>query len=250
LIHAAAEAGNVDILSLLLDAGSDPNMAEGERLEEEDGPEFQGPEFQSRCVPLHYAARAGHEEAVALLLARSAVANVADHCGGTPLHGARTQQIAEALLKAGADPNAICWMRYFDERLGWYFAGSPLHVAVHDVARIRALVGHGARVDASDHITGRTALHYAAAWGQLETVEALLELGADPNAMAEMAEYSETLRMTPLHYAAREGQEKVVRELLKSGANAGVRGGCYGETARELAVKAGHSVIAAMLAAR
>jgi ankyrin repeat protein len=207
LIHAAAETGNVDAISLLLNAGCDPNMAEGERLDE--------PGY----APLHYAARAGHEEAVALLLARGAIASVADYYGDTPLHGALTPKIAETLLKGGADPNAICWTRYFDEALGWHFAGSPLHGAVHDAAIIRVLVGHGAKVDGSDHITGRTALHYAAARGQVEAIGTLLESGADPNITCEVAVYGDlTLRWTPLQYAARQGHESIVRVLLAAGA--------------------------------
>jgi cytohesin len=212
VIHLAAELGNVDIISLLLDAGADPNLAEGKRLEED-----QPTRYQPGYVSLHYAARAGHEEAVALLLARGAAANAEDYCGGTPLHVAHTPRIAEALLLCGADPNAICWMRHCDEVLGWHFVGSPLHVAAQQPI-IRMLIGNGANVDGSDHITKRTALHYAAARGRAEAVEALLELGADPNASAEVPDYTETRLITPLHYAALGAHEEIVRLLLAAGA--------------------------------
>ncbi|XP_034411687.1 ankyrin repeat domain-containing protein 45-like [Cyclopterus lumpus] len=43
----------------------------------------------------------------------------------------------------------------------------------------RELVGHGAPVHAQT-VRGYSSLHLAACWGHLETVRALLELGADP----------------------------------------------------------------------
>ncbi|MFM9966942.1 MAG: ankyrin repeat domain-containing protein [Burkholderiales bacterium] len=246
VIHAAAEVGRVDMLSVLLDAGADPNMPEGERIDDENG--FV---YQPGYAPLHYAAREGHAEAVNLLLTRGAMATATDHTGGTPLHAVQKVQIAEALLKAGADPNADCCMRYFDEILGWHFAGRPLHGAAQcgNVELIRALVDHCAMVDGTDHITARTALHYAAARGRTEAVEVLLQCGANLDAMSDEAGYAESYHMTPLHYAAREGHKEVVRLLLKAGANAGLKGGWERETARKIAAEAGHHGIAAMLAA-
>jgi ankyrin repeat protein len=246
LIHCAAKSGRVDVISAMLDFGADPNMPEGERIADEDTPVFYQPGF----VPLHYAVEAGHEKATALLLDRGAVANVADCWGATPLHNARKPLIAQALLKAGADPNAICWMRYFDEEsLGWYFAGSPLHTAGQDGAIIRMLVSHGADVNLeADHITKRTALHYAAALGNSAVMQELLDLKADPNALAKIPGYNSSSRMTPLHYAARNGHENAVRILLRAGARADVPGGERGETALALAKAARHRKIAFILA--
>jgi ankyrin repeat protein len=237
LIHAAAKSGRADLLAVLLDFGADPNMPEGRRFDDEDRVQYV-PGY----MPLHHAAGAGDEDAVNLLLSRGANANGADYGDGTPLHAAQTPQIAEALLKSGADPNALCRMRYFDLELGWHFAGSPLHTAGNNVSLIRTLVGHGARVDVTDHLTGRTALHYAAARGHAPAVEVLLELGANPNAICEYAEYGGVYRYTPLHYGASNGHEDVVRELLDSGAVAQL------ETAYDFARKAGHHKVASILA--
>jgi ankyrin repeat protein len=233
LIHAAAGSGRADLLAVLLNLGADPNMPEGK------GHEFEGHvDYLPGYRPLHYAARAGIGELVDLLLSRGAFANIANDYGITPLHEAPTPQIAEALLKAGADPNVVCFHRYIEEQLGWHFAGSPLHTARNNVALIRTLVGHGARVDIADHITRRTALHYAAARGHAAAAGMLLELGADPNAVCEDDGY----KYTPLHYGARSGHEDVVRELLDSGAVAHL------EIARDFAKKAGHHKIASILA--
>ena len=60
-------------------------------------------------TPLHLAARSGHANVVAVLLAKGADVNATDHIGETPLHLAANegrQEIAEKLLAAGADVNA------------------------------------------------------------------------------------------------------------------------------------------------
>ena len=76
------------------------------------------------------------------------------------------------------------------------------------------LLQNGAFVDAncSTHsFCHKTPLHSASNWGYPETVQILLNHGADVNAIDENLE-------TPLHFAARRGHEKVVEILLKHGA--------------------------------
>lgn len=59
---------------------------------------------------------------------------------------------------------------------------------------------------------GRTGLHYAVAYNQLEATKALLECGADVNAVDDEGS-------TPLHFAAGYGRGKLVFFLLQAGAN-------------------------------
>lgn len=66
LIRAAIETGRFEMLEALLDAGADPNVVEGERIQDEDRILYQ-PGY----VPLHYAARAGRKDMVDLLIARA-----------------------------------------------------------------------------------------------------------------------------------------------------------------------------------
>ncbi len=66
-------------------------------------------EDDAGCTALHYAAEAGNDWAVGVLLARGASANAADEHGSTPLAQAvlhRHVGAAEQLLAAAADPLA------------------------------------------------------------------------------------------------------------------------------------------------
>lgn len=243
LIRAAIETGRLDMLEALLDAGADPNMPEGKRIED-DGDTT----YQPGYVPLHYAAKEGLEEMVDLLLERGANPSAADYWGGTPLHSARSARIAEALLKAGANPNADCHLRKYNDTFSWYFIGPPLHVAARcgDVEMLRKLIAYGANIDHRDFVTGHTALHFAAESGNAEAVKVLLKLGASPNRL-DNEPYRENW-FTPLHLAAQQGNKLVVGALLKAGANVHIKGGPAGKTAAELALENGHSVVAAKLA--
>jgi len=58
----------------------------------------------------------------------------------------------------------------------------------------------------------RSPLHWACANGQINTVEVLIEFGADVNIQDEQ-------RWTPLHFACNNGHKNVVSFLLKNGAN-------------------------------
>lgn len=244
-IHAAAETGSVELLTLLLEFGAQPNMVEGPLRDQSDDSEIE-PGY----VPLHYASRSGSLEAVELLLSHGANPKARTTWAHTPLHEARTGPIVEALLRSGADPDAVSYERYFDEEtLGWYFAVTRLFGAAiqGDIGMTRLLVERGATVDFADHVTGRTALHYAAACGRAEAAQALLDMGADPNPVGSWIDYGHEIRKTPLHYAAVGGHEDVVRVLLAAGADSTLTSGPRGQSLRRLAEEAGHKTVAALL---
>ncbi|KAL6754083.1 ankyrin repeat-containing domain protein [Haematococcus lacustris] len=120
---AAAQAGALDKLQRILAAHPEAVHSDGTAT------------GSSGYTPLHYAARAGHEEVVRLLLNRGALVDARTHAGqATALHRAAAQghvPVLQLLLAAGAD----------------------------------------ARLQDSD---GETALHKAAAQGQRAACECLL----------------------------------------------------------------------------
>ena len=80
------------------------------------------------------------------------------------------------------------------------------------VEAVKALLAHGADVNAKESRRGQTALMWAAAEGNVEVVEALIQAGADLHARLDSG-------FTPFLFAVREGRIGVVRALLKAGAD-------------------------------
>jgi ankyrin repeat protein len=124
------------------------------------------------------------------------------------------------------------------------------------VDAVKALLSHGAVVDAKESRHGQTAVMWAAAEGNVEAVEVLIRAGADFRARLDSG-------FTPFLFAVREGRIGVVRALLKAGVsanekvqtkhNAGRRPGnagsppADGTSALVLAVANGHFELAANL---
>lgn len=98
-----------------------------------------------------------------------------------------------------------------------YLEKTPLHfaVTVGNEAIARALLSHGADVDAAD-TTGLTPLHIAAIMNQDAMAQLLLDSGANPNAKDDFED-------TPLHSAALWGRIGMIELLVKNGADLNAR---------------------------
>jgi serine/threonine-protein phosphatase 6 regulatory ankyrin repeat subunit B len=150
--------GDAPMLKALLEGGADPNRLDG-----------------GGNSPLLGAVMQGAQPAVELLLAYKADPNVGrPQNQWTPLQEAAergSKDIAEVLLKAGADVNA-------KSKNGW----TPLLIAVsreqREVAEL--LLANHADPNAKSDI-GQTPLHIAVNSGQRELAELLLANKADPN---------------------------------------------------------------------
>ena len=92
----------------------------------------------------------------------------------------------------------------------------PLHYAAGfgQLGALWALVKLGAELEAK--MLGATALHVAAQEGQVEALKVLAELGADKEAKNRQG-------ATPLHLAAQEGGVEAVQVLVELGADIGAR---------------------------
>ncbi|MHA3979618.1 ankyrin repeat domain-containing protein [Halovulum sp. GXIMD14794] len=97
----------------------------------------------------------------------------------------------------------------------------PIHLAAKqgDVEALSRLLAEGTPVDQPStegtSSPGVSALYVAVKWGKLEAVELLLESGANPNAVANAEQVSET----PLMAAAKTGRGEIIATLLGAGAD-------------------------------
>eukprot|EP00752_Nemacystus_decipiens_P012623 g11179.t1 len=170
-------------------------------------------------TPLHLAAALEDDNLVYTLLRKGACVNAANAKGLCALHVAvnhRRISSAEALLKAGADPN----VGYSPKTHACLCC--PLYLARRDSAMTKVLLRHGADVKAFDRI-GYTALHCAAASGAPDVIDALVESGADLEAKSLRFSKSGTYRVsgfTPLHSAT--DRLPNMAKLLEKGANVNV----------------------------
>jgi ankyrin repeat protein len=98
-LHFAAQDGDVDKVSQLLNEGYQPNLFD-----------------ELGKTPLHYAARDGHLEVMRLLIDAGANVNANDErvIGNTPLRDVVDNcsfEVAKMLVEAGADPTIPGWMQ-------------------------------------------------------------------------------------------------------------------------------------------
>jgi len=157
-------------------------------------------------TPLFYAARKGHLETVQLLIERRAFIDRIDKKGTTPLFFAAMEgrvEIMELLLESKA------WINHSNEQNRtclWDAHKDALHCAVN----ARCDPNHRDRDD-------RTAIFKAASVGDVEKVDALVELGAQINLV-------DCYGSTCLFQAAKSGHVAAIARLCdKYGADACVR---------------------------
>ena len=161
-------------------------------------------EFIDAQVGIFAAAAKGQTDEIRSLVENDpALVNSHSSDGFTPLGLAAFfghAEAVEALLAAGADANLAS-----RESMKMPPLGSAMAVERNDIAR--TLIEHGANVNGKA-VNDLTALHTAAARGNLEAAKLLLDHGADVNATS-------TDGKTPLAYAEERNHPEMV-EFLRS----------------------------------
>ena len=220
-LHCASERGDVEIVSLLLEMGSDINT------QDEEGQ-----------TALLKATDNGHLDVVKRLLDHGADINARNNYHETAFYVAAKsgyREIVDLLLEKG-----------FDSETDENFNGSSVYEAADNgsIEGLALLIDIGADMNAPNW-DGSTALHISVSMGFDEKVEVLLEKGADINAKDDNGD-------TPLHRLARSFyaygnksellRRKLINLLLEKGADSEVEDD-QGRTALHYAAENGYSEI-------
>jgi ankyrin repeat protein len=185
----AAKKGHVDIVTKLLSWGVPPDIV------------------GSNGTALNEAAGHGHEDVIRALLAGGADMNNDEGNGLTPLHIAVKEGLTDTvrlLLENNADVNKT------------KNRGSALGSAVESGEEeiVNLLLIKGALVEGNEGPQFLSPVQAAVFKGYEWIAEALLDAGADPNALDEAG-----LSPSPLRYACQVDREDIARLLLERGAD-------------------------------
>ncbi len=221
IIHMAAELESLEVLTILLEAKSKPDVNLTCEMER---------------TPLHYAAIKGRVKNMRYLVEKGAEVDKADKEKQTPLHMAAINDEVEAvavLLEEKADIDlqdseqqtplflAACYgcvdvvKRLLEENAdvklvssdGW----SPLHAAADNPEIAEMLIAHEADVNLPKQDMW-TPLHLATYWSELAVAKLLVEKGANLDVVTDDGN-------TALHLAIIGDNASLVQLILEKGAN-------------------------------
>uniref|UniRef100_A0A673ASZ8 Ankyrin repeat domain 52 n=1 Tax=Sphaeramia orbicularis TaxID=375764 RepID=A0A673ASZ8_9TELE len=195
-LHAAASGGNVDCLNLLLSGGAELDVRDN----------------LGRSA-LHYAAANGNSQCTISLVRAGAEVNELDLTGCSPLHYA-----AASHTFCGDDPNLNLEFRLEKEQ--------------EASLCLDFLLDNGANPTLKN-TKGYSAVHFAAAYGNKQHLELLLEISFNC-----LEEVESNIPVSPLHLAAYYGHCDALRLLCETLVSLDVRD-IEGQTALHLAAKRG-----------
>ena len=197
ILHEFAIHGFVENMEWALNAGIDPDSADG-----------------TRWTPLHYAFHYNRPEVVPLLIDAGASVNATTNADETPLHLLHDENTGlQRLLDAGAS---------IDARNRW--GDTPLIKTARagDALLAQTLVEYGADINAQAH-DGATALLAAAQKKHFEIVALLLAAGADVDVATDRGSTLKTLSKKNSELRrlldAREARAAVMAAAIRRGAS-------------------------------
>ena len=220
----ASKKGNIDAINVLLDAGANKAIkdangstwihyaVDGNCSKEvlqvivDNGAEVNATNKQN-CSTLMMASQKGNVDAMRLLLNSGANYDIEDNYGNTWLHYAVDGgccKILQTAIDLGANVNAANTQHHKTALI--------LASEKGNLDAINVLLDAGAKQSIKD-VNDNTWLHYAVAGGcSKEVLQAIIDLGADVNAV-------NTRKETALMLASKKGNIDGINALLDAGAN-------------------------------
>ena len=182
-LHLATLAGNIKLVSRLIDMGANINEMDNEGK-----------------APLHYAIMGNHNNIADHLINKNADINLMSKNGITPLHiaiGKCNRDLVKVLISKNADVNV-------KNNKG----RSPLHIAAAQemIETAKLLISKGAQIDIQDSFKF-TPLHLSVLSNDIQIVRYLLSCSADINCQTIFGQ-------TPLHIAIERNYERIAIILI------------------------------------
>ena len=190
-LHTAAQAGQLEVVRLLVAGGADVDAGDNENT-----------------TPLAVAAIGGHLDVIEFLIAQGADPLAADINLATPFHWTTYNghmEVARRLIELGADIHAV-------KTNGSNALHGPAYMGHPEM--VEFLVGKGIDVNLQNQY-GYTPLLLAAVRGHNEVLTFLIDAGADPAVWNDW--------QSPLHLAARSGNLETVKIIMSTGADPNAR---------------------------
>uniref|UniRef100_H3GHM3 TIR domain-containing protein n=1 Tax=Phytophthora ramorum TaxID=164328 RepID=H3GHM3_PHYRM len=218
-LHVACRAGDVRVVSVLLEAGLNPNF-----LDKISGATFNLELLYELCqlrvkkvthilgAPLHVAALHGHTQVIDLLVKHGANLDIIARSSFfsrsmrvTPIFLADSADVVESLIRHGANILLVPG------------SGNAASTTVLQRAQLSGRRELAAVLEEWGADVALTPLHETSAAGNLAAVNHLLSWGISPDVLGEFQRGAHS--RTPLHWAAVMGRQRVISELVKHGAD-------------------------------
>ncbi|MBY0404198.1 MAG: ankyrin repeat domain-containing protein, partial [Cyanobacteria bacterium] len=218
-VLSAAKNNDMELLKRFLSHGASVNVIRVflESYSNKIGDKYITHEYWTPETPLHWAVKQNNPEMIEALLQAEAPMVVSEggvvHPMSFALQGKDDPQMLDKFMQAGASIESI-----IDKSEGKGITPLGMALINNQSKCVDYLLAHGASPNGPVG-KDKTYLHLAVERKDYETVDKLLNAGADPNLYPPANVYGNTTGGAPLMQAVRNGDLKMVKRLIEAGAS-------------------------------